>query len=138
MNRPLLVAVDDNPDLLRDLERELGNRYAPDYRVCCLRSAGEALTTLEMLAAAGEDVALVLAGETLAGQPGTRLLAEVRRLFPHAQRALLIGWGRLGHPPTGEPILEAISTGQMDHYVVRPALPPDEQFHQAISSFLLS
>ncbi|KAE8765746.1 FAD-dependent oxidoreductase [Georgenia thermotolerans] len=138
MNKALLVAVDDDPDLLRDVERELGNRYARDYEVRCLGSPAEALAILEALAAAGEDVALVLAPETLAGQPGTRLLAEVRRLFPQAQRVLLIGWGRLGHRVTGELILEAISTGQMDHYVVRPALPPDEQFHQAISSFLLS
>ncbi|WP_205739693.1 FAD-dependent oxidoreductase [Georgenia sp. SYP-B2076] len=138
MSRPLLVAVDDDPDLLRDVERELRGRYVPDYRVRCLRSAGEALATLEELAAAGEPVALVLAGETLSGEPGTRLLAEVRRLFPHAQRVLLIGWGRLGHPATGAAILEAITAGHMDHHVVRPAAPPDEQFHQAISSFLLA
>ena len=51
---------------------------------------------------------------------------------------LLIGWGRLGHPATGEAIFEAIAGGRMDHYLVRPARPPDEQFHQAISSFLLA
>ena len=52
---PLLVAVDDAPALLRDLERELRNRYEPDYRVRCLCSAGEALSTLEELAAAGQS-----------------------------------------------------------------------------------
>ncbi|MCW2740036.1 MAG: Thioredoxin-disulfide reductase, partial [Blastococcus sp.] len=59
MSTPLLVAVEDDPDLLGDVERELRNRYEPDYRVCCLSSTGEALTTLERLAAAGEQVALV-------------------------------------------------------------------------------
>jgi thioredoxin reductase (NADPH) len=134
---PLLVAVDDDPDLLRDVERELVNRYASDYRVRCLNSPREALATLEDLAAAGEQVALVLAGEELAGAPGTALLAEVRSLFPHAQRVLLIGWGRFGHAGTGDAIFEAIATGRMDHYALRPAAPPDEQFHQAISTFLL-
>jgi thioredoxin reductase (NADPH) len=138
MSVPLLVAVDDDPDLLRDVERELRNRYVPDYRVRCLRSTSEALATLEELATAGEQVALVLAGETLSGRPGTDVLAEVRRLFPHAPRVLLIGWGHLGNPSTGEAIFEAISHGRMDHYVVRPAQPPDEQFHLAISSFLLA
>jgi thioredoxin reductase (NADPH) len=135
---PLLVAVDDDPDLLRDVERELRNRYEPDYRVCCLRSTSEALATLQELAAAGEQVALVLAGEVLSGAPGTEVLAEVRSLFPRAQRALLIGWGHLGSPRIGEAIFEAISRGRMDHYVVRPSAPPDEQFHLAISSFLLT
>src|SRR4051794_35544537 len=135
---PLLVAVDDHPGLLRDVERELRNRYAADYRICCLSSTDEALATLQNLAAAGEQVAVVLAGEVLAGAPGTELLAEVRPLFPHALRVLLIGWGRLGDERTGDAIFEAIARGRMDHYLVRPARPPDEQFHLAMSSFLLT
>jgi thioredoxin reductase (NADPH) len=138
MSGPLLVAVDDDPALLSDVERELRNRYLPDYRVRCLSSPDEALAMLEELAAAGDDVALVLAGEVLAGAPGTGLLAEVRGLFPHAQRVLLIGWGHLGDSRTGDAIFEAISRGRMDHYALRPSRPPDELFHQAISSFLLA
>jgi thioredoxin reductase (NADPH) len=138
MSVPLLVAVDDDPDLLRDVERELHKRYEPDYRVCCLHSTIEALAMLQELAAAGEQVALVLSGEVLSGTPGTEVLAEVRRLFPHALRVLLIGWGHLGDLRTGEAIFEAISRGRMDHYLVRPSQPPDEQFHLAISSFLLA
>jgi thioredoxin reductase (NADPH) len=135
---PVLVAVDDDPDLLRDVERELRNRYATDYRICSLGSTDQALAKLEELAAAGDQVALVLAGETLDGAPGTELLAEVRPLFPHALRVLLIGWGHLGEASTGDAIFEAIARGRMDHYLVRPARPPDEQFHLAMSSFLLT
>src|SRR3954454_4308940 len=137
-NAPVLVAVDDHPGLLRDVERELRHRYATDYRICCLSSTGEALATLQNLAAAGEQVAVVLAGEVLAGAPGTELLAEVRPLFSHALRVLLIGWGRIGDEQTGDAIFEAIARGRMDHYLVRPARPPDEQFHLAMSSFLLT
>ena len=138
VSAPLLVAVDDAPALLRDVERELRNRYEPDYRVRCLCSAGEGLATLRELAAAGEQVALVLAGERLSGAPGTDLLAEVRSLFPHAQRVLLIGWGRLGDSETGDAIFEAISRGRMDHFALRPSPPPDELFHQSVSTFLLT
>src|SRR3712207_247529 len=137
MGVPVLLAVDDEPDLLRDLERELRNRYAPDYRVCCLGSAEEGLVTLQDLAASGDEVALVLAGETLGGVPGTALLAEVPRTFPHAERVLLISWGRFGDSRTGDAIFEAITRGRMDRYALRPAQPPDEQFHQAMSTFLL-
>ncbi|MGY1632255.1 FAD-dependent oxidoreductase [Geodermatophilus sp. SYSU D01186] len=135
---PLLVAVDDDPALLADVERELRNRYASDYRVCCLSSPDEARRTLDELAAAGEEVALVLAGETLAGTPGTEFLADVPGLFPHAQRGLLLPWARVGDPATGDAVFEAIARGRIDQWVMRPAAPPDEQFHQAVSSFLLA
>ena len=134
----MLVAVEDQPKLMRAVERELTNRYQPDYCVRCLASKDEALTVLAELAAAGEHVALVLAGEVLAGASGTALLAEVPRTFPQAQRALLVEWGRLGDSQAGDAIFEAISRGLMDHYVFRPSQPPDEQFHQAVSGFLLT
>ncbi|RFU21133.1 NAD(P)/FAD-dependent oxidoreductase [Geodermatophilus marinus] len=138
MSAPLLVAVDDDPTLLQRVERELRNRYASDYRICCLRSAGEALATLEELALAGEQVALVLAAEELAGKPGTEVLAEVRPLFPQAQRVLLLGWEHVGIAEVGDAMFEEIARGRMDQYVVRPAPPPDESFHLALSSFLLT
>ena len=138
MSAPLLVVVDDGPEHMHDVERELRNRYEPDYRVCCLYSPSEALGMLKDAAAAGEQVALVLAGETLAGESGTVLLAEVPHTFPHAQRALLIAWGQLSEAQTGDAIFEAISHGRMDHFLLRPSRPPDEQFHQAVSSFLLA
>ena len=138
MSAPLLVAVDDDPTRLRDVERELRSRYESDYRVRCLGSPREALALLERCAADGQQVAMVLAGEVLAGAPGTELLAEVRSLFPQAQRVLLIRWGRLGDSETGDAIFEAISRGRMDHFALRPSQPPDEQFHQAMSTFLLA
>ena len=77
----------------------------------------------------------------LAGQgpdeDSSAFLADVRRAHPHAKRAMLIGWGEWGYRGTGDAILEAIEHGRIDHYVVRPAASPDEQFHQAVSTFLL-
>ncbi|WP_040339806.1 FAD-dependent oxidoreductase [Candidatus Blastococcus massiliensis] len=138
MSLPLILAVDDDPALLAAVERELRTRYAPDYGICCLSTPADALDLLEQRTQAGEDVALVLAAEELAGAPGSEFLGEVARFCPHAQRALLIGWENLGVPETGDAIFEAIAQGRIDHYVVRPAPPPDEQFHQALSSFLLA
>ncbi|SFE51099.1 FAD-dependent oxidoreductase [Blastococcus tunisiensis] len=137
MNAPLILAVDDDPDLLASVERELRSRYAADYRICPLSTPAEALAVLEASTTGGADVALVLAAEELAGAPGTEFLGEVRRFSRDAQRALLISWEHLGEPVTGDAIFEAIPRGRIDHYVVRPAPPPDEQFHQAMSTFLL-
>ena len=62
---PVLLAVDEDERSLRDVERELADRYSRSYRVVCVSSAEEAMAELEALAAAGEDVALVLAAQSL-------------------------------------------------------------------------
>ena len=62
---PVLLAVDDDPGVLEDVETQLVQRYAHDYRVDVLaipdgRSAG-----LSGARRDGEEVALVLAAESL-------------------------------------------------------------------------
>jgi thioredoxin reductase (NADPH) len=137
MPGPVLIAVDEDSDALRDVERELRDRYSRHYRVICMRSSREARACLEDLAAANEQVALVLAGQWLAGMTGSELLEQARDLHPHAKRGLLIAWGGWGDPATGEAIFDSIAQGRIDHYVLRPSASPDELFHHAISSLLL-
>lgn len=138
MSSPVLLAVDEDEKSLGDIERELRDRYERSYRIVCLGSAPEAETELARMAEAGEDVALVLAGDSLGGAPGNELLGGVRKLHPQAQRGLLIDYGSWGDGPTGEAIFAAMALRQIDYYVIRPtARSPDELFHQSISTFLL-
>jgi thioredoxin reductase (NADPH) len=134
MGSPVILAVDPDPAALGDVERELLDRYARHYRVVCVDSPDAARAQLAELEASGEPLALVLAGQ---GVTDGAFLGEVRRTHPHAKRAMLVGWGDWGYREAGDAILEAIEHGRIDHYVVRPAAPPDEQFHQAVSTFLL-
>jgi thioredoxin reductase (NADPH) len=137
MSGPVLVAVEEDALALQDVERALRDRYARHYRVVCMRSSQEALACLQDLAAAGEQVALVLAGQWLAGLTGSELLDQARHLHPHAKRGLLIAWGGWGDRATGEAIFDSIAHGRIDHYLLRPSASPDELFHQGISSLLL-
>ena len=134
---PVLLAVDDDADTLAAVERELNDRYGRHYRVVCLRSPVDAHTQLEQLAASGDAVALVLAGQWLDGMTGSDLLDETRRLHPHARRVLLIAWGEWGQRATGQAIFDGVAEGRFDHYILRPSESPDELFHQTISSMLL-
>ena len=137
MSGPIVMAVEDDVGSLGDVERELRDRYARSYSVVCMRSPHDALTMLERLAASEEEVALVLAGESLGGMSGSELLGRAGRLHAHAQRGLLIDWGSWGEGATAQEIFEAMARGQIDYYVIRPSTAPDELFHQAISTFLL-
>ena len=137
MSRPVLLAVDEDRKSLRDIERELCDRYERSYRVVCLDSASEAEAELTRITEAGEEVALVLAGESVGGVPGTALLSTVRQKHPQAQRGLLIDYGNWGGAPTGEAIFSAMARRQIDYYLIRPTRTPDELFHQSVSTFLL-
>jgi len=137
MSDPVILAVDADPAGLAGIERELLDRYARHYDVVCTASAAEARDRLTQFRESGNDVAVVLAGKEVDDPSCSELLAEVRRLHPHAKRALLVGWGEWGFRETGDAILEAIEHGKIDHYVVRPVAPPDELFHHSISTFLL-
>ncbi len=137
MADPLILAVEDDPDAREAIGRELLDRYGRSYRVVCLDSAPGALALLDAEAAAGRQVALVLAAQQLDGTTGDALLAQVHCRHPQAQRAVLVDWGAIGDRAAGTVISEAMARGAFDHYLLRPAPPPDELFHQAISSFLL-
>jgi thioredoxin reductase (NADPH) len=137
MSDPVLLAVDADSAALSQVERELRDRYSGSYRVICTNSPEEALAILTQMSEAGEELALVLTGLGPSETTGGELLENVRQLHPHAKRGLLVAWGDWGRQPTANAIFDSMAMGLIDYYLLRPAVSPDELFHQAISSFLL-
>ncbi|MGY1688112.1 FAD-dependent oxidoreductase [Geodermatophilus sp. SYSU D00867] len=131
MDRPVLMAVDDDPAALRPVQEELTKRYGTDYDVRCLTSAEEALGDLARVRAAGGEVALVLADQWMPGMTGVEFLDRVRALHPEARRSVLITW----HDRSTAPVLPVSVLRQID-WVTKPWQPGDEHFHQAIGQFL--
>ena len=137
MPLPVILAIDEDPDALDELETQLVQRYAHDYRVESLGAPEQALRRLTELARAGEEVALVLAGKSVSDATGGELLERARQLHPQAQRGLVVPGGSWTDPPIAEAILDSMALGRIDYYIPKPAASPDEVFHQAVSSFLL-
>jgi thioredoxin reductase (NADPH) len=136
MGLPVILATDEDPDRLADVERQLSRRYGGDYSVRAAASAPAALAALEQMREAGEQVALVLADHWLSGTTGAELLARVKALHPSAKRGLLIEWGGWGDSATAEAIFEAMALGRIDYYVLKPQASPDELFHRTVAEFL--
>jgi len=135
-NKPVLLAVDDEPESLGRIERELVRRYAGDYRIICLGSGGAACAELDAMREAGEDVAVVLADQWMPDRTGTECLARAQELHPSAKRALLVEWGAWGDRETADAILGAMALGHIDYYLLKPWRSPDELFHRTLSEFI--
>ena len=135
-SRPIILAVDGDPDDLDVVERELRRRFATDYDVVCETSPRAAAARLESARAEGRLVAVVLADHALDDLSGEELLAHVRALHPLAKRGLLLRWGGWGDRASAAAIHRAMALGLIDYYVVKPWRSPDEGFNRTIAEFL--
>jgi thioredoxin reductase (NADPH) len=135
--KPILMAVDGHLHDLETVQRELLKRYGADYDVLVDNSAASALQRLEELRAAGAQVAVLLAAHEMGAMSGIAYLEQAHGLHPYAKRVLLLTHSiRWGDRSTSQPIVTAISLGQIDRYATKPTASPDEQFHRLITELL--
>jgi thioredoxin reductase (NADPH) len=133
MARAAILVVDDRPGDLALLVKELRKRYGEDYEILEASTGGEGLQLLQARREEDRPVAVVLAVHWMKPMTGIELLGRVRELHPMARRGLLVEWGDRS---CNGPLLEAMSLGSVDYFVIKPRVEPDEEFHQAIGGFL--
>src|SRR5271155_1128128 len=92
MPKPVLLTVDDDPEVLRAIERDLRGHYGQNYRVMRADSGSAALGTLRELKARNNPVALLLVDQRMPLMDGVGLLSEAMILHPLAKRALLTAY----------------------------------------------
>ena len=80
--RPVLLAVDEDPQALDALDQALTRRFGADYRVVTAASAADGLAAIERLAGEGAEVALVAADLWMAGGDGVDFLRRAHALHP--------------------------------------------------------
>ncbi len=80
----------------------------------------------------------MLADHRLSDISGIAFLARVQPLHPTAKRALLVSaadaWG--ADPAATRDFVRAVALGEIDAFIQKPVVEPDEQFHLAIAEFL--
>src|SRR5262245_15946106 len=110
--RPAIVAVDDEPAVLAAVARDLRRGFGERYRILRAASGSEALDLLRELRARGDQVALLIADQRMAGMPGTEYLVEARKLVPDAKRVLLTAYADT------EAAIAAINEVALDYYLL--------------------
>jgi thioredoxin reductase (NADPH) len=99
LNKPVLLIVDDDPQVLAAVRRDLRSRYREHYTVISAASGPEALATAHELKSRGDSLAMVISDQRMPGMLGTEVLTRSR---PLARRVLLTAYsdidrGRQSH-----------------------------------------
>jgi thioredoxin reductase (NADPH) len=130
MKKPILLVVDDDPQVLRAVVRDLRNKYANEYRILNTTSANEALESLKELKNKNEAVALFLSDQRMPEMLGVDFLRQAKVFFPDAKRILLTAYSDI------EAAIRAINDVQLDYYLTKPWDPPEEKLFPAINEQL--
>src|SRR5579863_7792655 len=92
MPRPVLLTIDDDPEVLKSIERDLRKHYAEDYRVLTAGSGQAALDLLKRLDERHEPVALFLVDHRMPQMNGIEFLSRAMRTHPEPKRVLLTAY----------------------------------------------
>src|SRR5918996_728287 len=134
-NKPVLFAIDDDPEVLRAVERDLRRKYVrrrngDGYRVLRADSADSAMDTLGQLKLRGDTVALFLVDQRMPRTTGVEFLEEARVLYPEAKKVLLTAYADT------DAAIKAINDIGLDYYLQKPWDPPEENLYPVLDDLL--
>jgi thioredoxin reductase (NADPH) len=128
--RPVLLTVDDDPQVVRAIERDLRRQYGKRFRVLKAESGQEALKLVKKLKLRNEILALLLADQRMPHMSGVSLLEEVMNIFPEAKRVLLTAYADT------EAAIRSINKAKIDYYLMKPWDPPEEHLYPILDDLL--
>jgi thioredoxin reductase (NADPH) len=127
---PALLIVDDDPQVLAAVRRDLRSRYREHYTVMSAASGEEALGTIRELKTRGDSLAMIISDQRMPGMLGGEVLARSRDVYPLARRVLLTAYSDI------EAAVRAINEAHLDHYLSKPWFPPEENLFPVIDDLL--
>ena len=132
MSEPVILVVDDDPQVLSAIRRDLRSRYRDDYRVLAANSGAAALDAVKELKARGDSLAMLISDQRMPSMLGVDVLAKARDIYPIARRVLLTAYSDI------DAAVRAINEAHLDHYLQKPWDPPEERLFPAIDDLLSS
>lgn len=130
MKLPILLLVDDDPQVLRALARDMRARYKKDYRIMSTDDPEEAIASLKELKRSAEDVALFISDQRMPRITGVELLERSKEFFPEAKRMLLTAYSDI------ETAIRAINEVDLDYYLLKPWDPPEQSLYPIVDELL--
>jgi thioredoxin reductase (NADPH) len=130
MTKPVIMTVDDEPEVVNAIERDLRKRFAADYRIVKAGSGAQALDAVRQLKQRNAAVALFLVDARMPQMSGTEFLAQARQIYPDARKVLLTAYADT------DVAIAGINQIQLDHYLMKPWDPPAERLYPVLDDLL--
>jgi thioredoxin reductase (NADPH) len=130
MAKPTLLTVDDDPNVLKAIERDLRSHYGENYRVLRADSGDAGLKILRELRVRNDAVALLLADQRMPHMDGIGFLTEAKLIYPDAKRALLTAYADTSAA------INAINEVNINYFFLKPWDPPSQHLYPVIDDLL--
>ncbi len=130
MDQPIIFLIDDDPQVLRAINRDLRSKYREQYRILSTTSAKEALSSLLDLKNKGEVVAAFISDQRMPEMEGVDFLTKAMVFFPEAKKVLLTAYSDT------DAAIKAINDVRLDYYLTKPWDPPEEKLYPVIDDLL--
>lgn len=130
MNKPVILAVDDDPQVLAAVRRDLRRKFQADYAVLAAPSGEAAVQTVRDLKLRGEELAMIITDQRMPGMQGTEVLAESLSVYEKARRVLLTAYADVNAA------VRAINEAHADYYLSKPWDPPEEHLFPVVEDLL--
>ena len=128
--KPVILAVDDDPQVLTAVARDLRQHFGGEYRILRADSGQSALEVVKQIQQRNETIALFLVDQRMPGMSGVEFLEGAMEIFPEAKKALLTAYADT------EAAIRAINSVRVDYYLVKPWSPPEEKLFPVLEDLL--
>ncbi len=128
--KPVILTVDDDPEVLESLTRDLRGQHGAAYQVVPAASGTEAVRVLTQLALRDRPVALVATDQRMPQMTGIELLARAREIAPGAKFLLLTAYADT------DVAIRAINEVGLDYYLSKPWDPPTAELFPVVEDLL--
>ena len=130
MAKPVILCVDDEPQVLNAINRDIRRHFGKEYRVLRAGSGSEALETVKQLKQRNEQIVLFLSDQRMPEMTGTEFLTEARQFYPDARKVLLTAYADT------EAAIDSINTIELDYYLMKPWDPPELNLYPVIEDLI--
>ncbi|MBI4201970.1 MAG: FAD-dependent oxidoreductase [Chloroflexi bacterium] len=130
MVTPIILTVDDEPQVVNAVERDLRSHFRREYRIVKAFSGKEALAAVKEFKRRNDPIALFLVDQRMPAMTGVEFLAEAKRLYPEAKKVLLTAYADT------EAAIRSINDVGLDYYLMKPWDPPEQNLYPVLDDLL--
>ena len=130
MIKPIILAIDDEPQVLNAVARDLQAQYQSEYQIMRASSGNEAMEAVKELKRRNLAIALFLVDQRMPVMSGIEFLSEAVKHYPETKKVLLTAYADT------DVAISSINSINLDYYLMKPWDPPEERLYPVLDDLL--